>query len=64
MVLLKKLQRIVSNDLKGTAEKGTTASQKQNYNRSMYQYFYNFAKSSPYNLGNYYAVGMLMNTLA
>ena len=58
------VQRIVSNDLKGTAEKGTTASQKQNYDRSMYQYFYNFAKSSPYNLGNYYAVGMLMNTLA
>ena len=58
------VQRIVSNDLKGTAEKGTTSSQKQNYDRSMYQYFYNFAKSSPYNLGNYYAVGMLMNTLA
>ena len=58
------VQRIVSNDLKGTAEKGTTASQKQDYDRSGYQYFYNFVKSSPYNLGNYYAVGMLLNTLA
>lgn len=58
------VQRIASNDLNGSAKSGTTVGQQQNYDRSGYQSFYNFVRSGPYNLGNYYAVGLLLNTLA
>lgn len=61
------VQRIVSNDLGGSTTSSTSTtstSQSQGYDRSGYQSFYNFVRSGPYNLGNYYAVGLLLNTLA
>lgn len=52
------VQRIVSNDL-------TTAvnSQKNDFTSTSFQYFTNFAKNGPYNLTNYYTVGLMLNTL-
>lgn len=55
------VQRIVGNDL------SSAASQSQNSGFSSsgtFQYFSNFARSGPYNLANYYTVGMMLNTLA
>lgn len=64
MALSDSVQRIVSNDLGGSTKSETAVSKNQSYDRSGYQSFYNFVKSGPYNLGNYYAVGLLLNTLA
>ncbi len=64
MALSDSVQRIVSNDLGESTKSETAVSKNQSYDRSGYQSFYNFVKSGPYNLGNYYAVGLLLNTLA
>lgn len=54
------VQRIASNDLSNlTNQVGSN----QYSSNSTFQYFSTFARSGAYNLGNYYAVGMLMNTL-
>lgn len=53
------VQRIVSEDLSKPQ-----GNQSQDSDYSNFQYFSNFARSGPYNLGNYYAVGMLFNMLA
>lgn len=52
------VQRIVSNDL-------TTAvsSQKNDYAPTSFQYFSSFARNGPYNMTNYYTVGLMLNTL-
>lgn len=52
------VQRIVNKDLASTA---SSASSEQ---KLSFQYFSNFARSSPYSLGNYYTVGLLLNTMA
>lgn len=52
------VQRIVSNDLTSAAK------QNQDSYTSNFQYFSNFAKSGPYNLSNFYTVGLLLNTMA
>lgn len=53
------VQRVVSDDL------ASASKQSQSFSSSdSFQYFSNFARSGPYNLGNYYTVGMLLNTLA
>lgn len=53
------VQRIAGNDLAEAASqsKGLGGS------NSEFSYFSNFTKSGAYNLGNYYTVGMLLNTL-
>lgn len=52
------VQRIVSSDLdKASSESQDTVS-------SNFQYFSSFARSGPYNLSNYYTVGLLLNTMA
>ena len=62
------VQRIVSNDLGGkTSGSSGSASGGGNSASGMgnqFTYFANFAASGAYNLSNYYAVGMLLNTLA
>lgn len=53
------VQRVVGDDL-ASAEK-----QSQSFSSSdSFQYFSNFARSGPYSLGNYYTVGLMLNTLA
>jgi len=65
MALSDSVQRIVNNDL-STSKSTSTLNQSQSKGSlsSSFQYFSNFARSGPYNLGNYYMVGMLLNTLA
>lgn len=62
------VQRIVSNDLGGgSASKSSGSSANANANGLMgnqFTYFANFAAGGAYNLTNYYAVGMLLNTYA
>lgn len=52
------VQRIVSKDLSSAVSTAKDSS------FDNFKYFSNFARSGPYNLGNYYSVGMLLNTLA
>lgn len=51
------VQRIVNNDL-------TAASRNEDFNSSSLQYFSSFVRSGPYNLGNYYSVGLMLNSWA
>lgn len=52
------VQRIVSNDLTSAVKEN------QDSNTSNFQYFSSFARSGPYNLSNFYSVGLLLNTMA
>lgn len=52
------VQRIVGNDLT------SAMAPEKNQNSADFQYFSNFARSGPYNLGNFYSVGLLLNTMA
>ncbi len=62
------VQRIVSNDLGGKTTSGGNSGNSSSGNTGVsgnqYTYFANFAASGAYNLMNYYAVGMLLNTMA
>lgn len=66
------VQRIVSNDLGGGSSSKSSSSSSGNASSaassaglgSQFTYFANFASSGAYNLANYYAVGMLLNTMA
>lgn len=62
------VQRIVSNDLGGNTSSSnsgnSTSSSNKGISGNQYTYFANFAASGAYNLMNYYAVGMLLNTTA
>ena len=61
------VQRIVSNDLGGKTSSGgsgSSAGGNTGITGNQYTYFANFAASGAYNLTNYYAVGMLLNTTA
>lgn len=53
------VQRVVSNDLASAVSSSGT-----NRNQADFKYFSNFARSGPYNITNYYTVGLLFNTLA
>lgn len=53
------VQRIVSNDLASAVSSSGT-----NNNQAAFKYYSNFARSGPYNITNYYTVGLLFNTLA
>ena len=62
------VQRIVSNDLGGKTS-GSSSSNGSGGNAAsgtgnQFTYFANFAANGAYNLTNYYAVGMLLNTFA
>ena len=59
------VQRIVSNDLGGkTSGSGSNGAVNSGNAGNAYTQFANFASSGAYNLMNYYAVGMLLNTMA
>ncbi|MCI8549983.1 MAG: flagellar filament capping protein FliD [Lachnospiraceae bacterium] len=59
------VQRIVSNDLGGkTSSSGSNGAVNSGNAGNAYTQFANFASSGAYNLMNYYAVGMLLNTMA
>ncbi|MCI8565470.1 MAG: hypothetical protein HFI39_03990 [Lachnospiraceae bacterium] len=61
------VQRIVSNDLGGKSTSGSTGNTSggnSGVSGNQYTNFANFAASGAYNLMNYYAVGMLLNTMA
>lgn len=53
------VQRIVNNDLASAV-----STKSQDFSSDNFKYFSNFAKSGPYNITNYYTVGLLFNTLA
>lgn len=57
--LSESVQRVVNKDLASVA-----SSSKQNTSAANFRYFSNFARSGPYNITNYYTVGLLFNTLA
>lgn len=61
------VQRIVSNDLGGksssSSDSGSSAGSTANAGNA-YTQFANFVSGGAYNLANYYAVGMLLNTMA
>lgn len=64
------VQRIVSNDLGGSSSSsgssgsGSSAGSAANAASNPYMQFANFVSGGAYNLANYYAVGMLLNTMA
>ena len=64
------VQSIVDKDLSGTDKSDSTSGSSGNslsaggINSSSFQYFSAFARGGAFNLSNYYAVGMLFNTLA
>ncbi|MCI8465826.1 MAG: flagellar filament capping protein FliD [Lachnospiraceae bacterium] len=61
------VQRIVSNDLGGSSSNSSSGSGSANNAanaNSPYMQFANFVSGGAYNLANYYAVGMLLNTMA
>ena len=58
------VQRIVSNDLGGSKSSGNASSSGNSAVNNQYAYFANFVAKGAYNLSNYYAVGMLLNTMA
>lgn len=53
------VQRVVSNDLASAAEE-----EQDSGSSSVFQYFSSFSRSGPYNLSNFYTVGLLLNTMA
>ncbi len=64
MALSDSVQRIVNSDLSTAQQTSSASSSLQGSLSDSFKYFANFAKSGPYNLSNYYTVGMLLNTLA
>lgn len=52
------VQRIVSNDLTSAV-----SSPKNDFTSASFQYFSSFAGNGPYNLTNYYTVGLMLNTI-
>lgn len=61
------VQRIVSNDLGGSTSRSSASGSGSSNSASSgnaYTQFANFASNGAYNLMNYYAVGMLLNTMA
>lgn len=56
--LAEPVQRIANNDLTSAVSKT------DDYSSIDFKAFSNFVKSSPYSLGNYYTVGLMLNTLA
>lgn len=64
--LSESLNSVISNEVSSSKTTGTNSANSSAL-KSMglgesFQYFASFARSGPYNLGNYYAVGMLLNT--
>lgn len=62
------VQSIVDNDLStgknSDSSNSSNALSASGINSSSFQYFASFARGGAFNLSNYYAVGMLLNTLA
>ncbi len=52
------VQRLAGNDITKVLESGKVNNSQNNY----FRYMTNFARSGPYNMTNYYAVGLLLNT--
>lgn len=57
------VQRIVSNDL-SSSKIAANSSKNDGELSTGFRYFSNFARSGPYNLSNFYTVGLMLNTLA
>ena len=63
------VQSIVDKDLSngqgsGSDSDSVTSAVTKGIGSSSFQYFSSFARGGAFNLSNYYAVGMLLNTLA